>query len=306
MEKIKEVVGFLVFTLFFGLITVFLVVDYIEEYNILSAKKIEVPIVEKIGEKGLFTPPTYYARVELPNGEVSEYLNRISKRQIQTLEEGNFLSGFSTYNGDFSTWRDFLFDSLLFLGAIFLFGMFTFLGIFVLLCTIPAVDQFFEKRTFLGRSSKGNGMKLVTIAISVFVFFSVRFLFNLFYKLFPAMKTSTEAKIIDTYSHFSFRKYEDSVYEFTILFEDVHGNEIEVIKEVTRSTFNQFALGDSLPVTFRNLNSYDVFVQHTTFKDIFGMVVYLELFMYLFFIVTIIFTGYVLYNKKTKKKRNVN
>ncbi|MEI3607504.1 hypothetical protein SPD48_17630 [Pseudogracilibacillus sp. SE30717A] len=302
MEKLKEVLGFALFTLFFGLITSFLTIEYMDEYDILSAEKVDVPIIQKVGEKNLFTPPSYFVRVELPHGEESEYLSRISKHQMKEVEPGDHLSGFTTNGRDFLTWRDFIIDGFIFLGAILLFGAFTLLGVFMLLSAIPAVDRFFEEKTFLGRRTIGNGMKLLTIAISVFVYFSGRFLHNLLLKLFPFMKTSTEAKIIDSYSYFSYRKYEDSVYEFTILFEDVNGNEIEVIKEVTRSTFNHYTLGESLPISYRTQNPYDVFVNQTTFADIFGMVVYLELFMYLFFIATIIFTGYVLLNKRKKNK----
>src|SRR5699024_9745494 len=78
------------------------------------------------------------------------YLNRTSKRQMKNIETGDTVSGVSTSARDFSTIRDFLFDSMFFVGAILLFGLFTIGGIFVLLTEIPAVDRFLEEKTFFG------------------------------------------------------------------------------------------------------------------------------------------------------------
>lgn len=79
LEKIKEIGGLLAITLFFGIITIFLILEYNEEYDLVSAEKEETRVVEKIGQKGLFTQPAYFVRVLLPNGEEADYLNRVSK-----------------------------------------------------------------------------------------------------------------------------------------------------------------------------------------------------------------------------------
>lgn len=259
MEKIKEFGGTFLFTLFFGLITVFLIIDYIEEYNLISAKKEDVIIVDKIGEKGLFTQPAYFVRVLLPNGEEANYLNRVSKRQINNLEPGDSISGFSTSPSNFSTIRDFLYDSMFFLFGITLFGFITFCAVIVLITQIPAVDRFLKTKTFLGRTSKGNGMKLLASVMAIFLFFVGRFLFNLFQKLFPFMKTKTDAVIIDKDSYITYRKYEDSSFELTLLFRDESGNTIKVIKDVTRHTYNKYGFGEKLPATYKDSNPYDLF-----------------------------------------------
>src|SRR5699024_3562431 len=284
----------ILFTLFFGLITIFLIADYIEEYDIISAVKQEVIITEKVGKKGLFTPPAYFVRVQLPNGDEASYLNRISKLQMKNIETGDTVSGFSTSAGDFSTIRDFLFDSMFFVGAILLFGLFTIGGIFVLLTEIPAVDRFLEEKTFLGRSSGGNGMKILTIVMAIFIYFSGKFLYNLISKLSPFMKTNAEALIIDADSYITYRKYEDSSFQFTLLFENQYGNEIQVIKDVTRNTFNHYTVGDSLPVSYRNGNPYDMFVNNATGADFIQTIFYVESILYLSFIGIILFTGYAL------------
>lgn len=306
LGKVKEIIGMSIFTLFFGLITVFLIVDYIDEYHLFSATKQEVKIIDKVGEKGLFTPPAYFVRVELPNGEEQTYLKRISKRQMKNLQLDDTISGFSTSPRNFSTIRDFLFDSMFFIGAILLFGLFTIGGIFVLITTIPSVDRFFNEKTFLGRTSTGNGMKILIVVMGIFIYFSGKFLYNLFHKLFPFMKTNTEARIIDTYSDISFRKYEDSTFQFTLLFEHKDGSEIKVIKDVTRNTYNHFTLGDSVPISYRNLNPYDIFVNHTTGTDIIQTLLYLESILYLLFIGIILFTAYALFKKRSKEKAMKN
>lgn len=303
LEKLKTVLGMLLFTLFFGLLTGFLIADYMDEYNLFAAEKQEVTIIDKVGSKGLFTPPAYFVRVELPSGEISPYLNRISKGQINKFDQGDTLTGFSTYSGEFSTIRDFFFDSIFFAGGILLFGLFTLVGIFVLLTEIPAVDRFINEKTFMGRTSTGNGMKILTVTMAVFIYFSARFLYNLFHKLVPFMKTNTEAKIIDTYSDVSFRRYEDSIYQFTLLFEDNAGNKMEVIKDVTRNTFDHYSIGNSLSITYRNLNPYDIFIHPTTMVDAIQTLFYTESFVYLCLIAVVLFTGYVLLKRKRDREK---
>lgn len=309
MEKIKEIGGTFLFTLFFGLITVFLIIDYIEEYNLISAKKEDVIIVDKIGEKGLFTQPAYFVRVLLPNGEEANYLNRVSKRQINNLEPGDSISGFSTSPSNFSTIRDFLYDSMFFLFGITLFGFITFCAVIVLITQIPAVDRFLKTKTFLGRTSKGNGMKLLASVMAIFLFFVGRFLFNLFQKLFPFMKTKTDAVIIDKDSYITYRKYEDSSFELTLLFRDESGNTIKVIKDVTQHTYNKYGIGEKLPATYKDSNPYDLFISDTTVTDVLHTFLYVEFLVYIVMIAVMIYTGFKLwkykdiYSKKRYKRR---
>lgn len=287
-------------TLFFGIITSIMVFEYFEEYDLTSAKKDSATITAKTSEKGLFTPPAYFVRVELPDGSESSYLHRISNRQIQQLEVGDTLQGFSIF-GEFSTIRDFLYDSMFFVGFIFLFGIFTLLGLFTLVTEIPAVDRFVS-RTFLGRPAKGNGMKILYFVMIVFTYFSGRFLLNIIRKIMPFTKTNTKAIITDQTADVSYRVNQDSSYELTLAFENSDGKEIEVIKEVTKNTYDQFFTGNKIDIAYRKLNNYDVFIRNTTSGDIAQAFFYNEIFIYIGMITVMLFTAYVLFKRRKKEK----
>lgn len=308
MEKTKEIGGIILFTLFFGLITIFLIIDYVEEYNLAYITKEDVVIVDKIGDKGLFTQPTYFVRVLLPNGKEANYLNRVSKHQIKNLNLGDTISGFSTSPHKFSTIRDLLYDSIYFLLAISLFGLITVCGVILLITQIPAVDHFLETNTFLGRTSKKrrtpkrnhtrNRMKRLVGIVAILLFFVGKFLMNLFLKLFPFMKTNTNAMIIDNDSYVTYRKYEDSSFELTLLFRDENGEIIKVMKDVTQHTFNKYEVGDTLPIAYRNSNPYDLFISKTTVSDVFHTIFYVEFFVYIVLLAVMAFVGFVLWKDR--------
>ncbi|MEZ7171822.1 DUF3592 domain-containing protein [Sporosarcina sp. OR05] len=65
----------------------------------------------------------------------------------------------------------------------------------------------------------------------------------------------------------SYRKYADSKYEFVISFEDKYGQNFRVIKDVTPYTYQQYNVGDKLPIAYRDENPYDVFVHGTSIED---------------------------------------
>ena len=306
MEKIKEIGGLLAITLFFGIITIFLILEYKEEYDLVSAEKAEARVVEKIGQKGLFTQPAYFVRVLLPNGEEADYLNRVSKKEIKNLNPGDTISGFSTSPSNFSTFRDLLFDSIFFLFGIALFGFIAFCCLIALITQIPAIDHFLETKTFLGRTSKGNGIKILATVIGIFLFFVGRFLINLFHKLFPFMKTKSNAIITDKESYISYRKYKDSSFQFTISFRNKDGEVINVIKDVTRHTYHKYEIGGEISVMYKNNNPYDLFISETTISDVFYTVLYMEFFVYVAMLAIIIFTGFVLWKKKENHLKKSN
>ncbi|WP_203364223.1 hypothetical protein [Bacillus sp. REN10] len=296
-EKIKERAGIILSILFFGLVTGILIESYLEEYNLLSATEQEAIVIDKIGEKSLFTPPSYYVRVKLPNGEEVNALNRISKKQIHELEPGDRISGLATSSISFLTIRDMLFGNILYLVAILLFGLFSIGSVFLLISEIlPAVERFLEEKTFLGRTT--NGMGILIGVTAIFMYFASTFLYNLFHKLIPWMKASTEAKIIDKYSYITYRKHEDSTYQLTLLFEDRNGHEMKVIKEVTENTYGHYVIGDPLPISYRQSNPYDIFVNGTNGADIIDTLFYNETLIYISSIAVTLFVGYALLGKR--------
>lgn len=299
LEKWKEVISLIAFTLFFGIITGILIFSYLEEYNLPAATKEQGIVTDKLSKKGLFTPPSYYVRVKLPHGEESRYIHRVSKRQIDELDIGDEINGFTIY-GTFSTVRDFIFDSLFFVGAIALFGFFTILGIFVLMMEIPPIERMINQ-SFLGRPSKGKGYKILTVVMMIFAYFVGRFLLNLWRKIMPIGKTKTEATIIDEKADITFRIHEDSYYAFTLHFENERGELVEVMKEVTRETYNQFSIGEKINIAYRNENPYDVFIHDKSTINMAELVFYYEFIVYAAMVVVMLFTGYALIKMKRKK-----
>lgn len=69
--------------------------------------------------------------------------------------------------------------------------------------------------------------------------------------------------------------------ELTISFKDHTGSTIEMEKAVTEHTYPKFDIGEKLPISYRNADSYDVFVRGNTIWDYLLLFTYRELFVYI-------------------------
>ncbi|MGN7409434.1 hypothetical protein [Sporosarcina sp. SAFN-010] len=256
MERIKEIAGLAAVTLLLSLLTWGPASSYLEEYNLFSADPTSVTVTEKTGTKGLFTPPSYYVRVILPNGKESQTLNRISKRQMMEIEKDDSLSGYSSGPSDFSTIHDIVIDSIFYLAGILTLGFFAFCCLVATVLSFPALDRLEQNRSYKRnvkrkrikrekQEKEGKGWGIVSVILLFFLFFLGRFGWNLIRKLLPFGKTGTDAMIFDRYSDVTYRKYQDSIYELTVSFEDQAGHNIQVIKNVTRHTYQQYDIGDN-------------------------------------------------------------
>lgn len=310
MEWIKETAGLAVITVLFSIFTWVLTASYIEEYNLFSAEPVTVTTVEKVAAKGLYAPPAYYVRVELPNGEESTYLNRISKSEEKEIQVGDAVDGYSIRPSDFSTIRDFIYDSAFYLFGIAVFGFLAFCCLIALLLSFPVVEALEEKIAFKRQQKKRKknkqekertGWRIVGVVLLVFLIFIGRFLLNLVRKLLPFGKTETEALILDRDSYVTYRKYEDSSYELSVSFEDHAGRAFQVIKNVTGQTYQQYGIGDKLPITYRNANPYDVFVRDFSFLNIFEVVMTWESFVCLVMLAVTLFVGWMFRKERRKK-----
>lgn len=292
MERIKELAGLALVTLLFSLLTWVMVDSYLDEYDLRSIQPKEVTVIEKVGAKGLFMPPIYYVRVKLANGEEPGHLHRVSKHQMEDIELGDSLSGYMTGPATFSTARDIVLDSLYYLFAIIIFGILAFCCLVAFLLSIPVLDRLEKKAHYkrrVNRKRKNNEKWNVTkrawrnagIVVLFFLFFSGRFVWNLIHKLQFFGKTETEATVLDRFSRTTYRKYEDSLYELTISFEDQAGRTIQVLKDVTRHTYQQYGIGDKFPISYRNANTYDVFVREHSIWDVVQAFTFWELYVYI-------------------------
>ena len=313
MERIKEIAGLAAVTLLLSLLTWGLASSYLEEYNLFSAEPTTLTVTEKTGAKGLFTPPSYYVRGILPNGKESQTLNRISKRQMMEIEKDDSLGGYSSGPSNFSTIHDIVMDSIFYLAGILTLGFFAFCCLVATVLSIPALDRLEQNRSYKRNvkrkrikrekpEKEGKGWGIVSVILLFFLFFLGRFGWNLVRKLLPFGKTDTDAMIFDRYSDVTYRKYQDSIYELTVSFEDQAGHNIQVIKNVTRHTYQQYDIGDKLPITFNNANPYDVFVQATSIKNFFQMAMTWESFIYGVLLAVSAFVGWAFYDSRLKKK----
>lgn len=317
MANIKETIGLAAISLLFSLFTWALISSYIEEYDLLSMEPSSGIVTEKTGTKSLYKPPTYHVRVMLPNGQESPYLHRVSKKQLNAISVGDRIDGYSAHSADFSTIRDIVYDSFYYFIGIFVLGSIAFCCIVAFVLSIPGIERL-EKKTPSKRKKKRkrkkrnksreqverSGWRIAWSVIFIFLLFLTPAVINTVRKLWPFGKTEKFAMIVDTNSYVTYRKYEDSAYELTISFKDHAGNHVRVIKDVTNHTYQQYNIGDILPITYRNANPYDLFVPGTSVWDIFYAALTAEAFVYMVIIAVTVFVGWAYWTGGRKKKQH--
>lgn len=314
MESIKEMAGLAAIGLLFSLFTWALVSSYIEEYDFSAMEPATARTVEKIGKKGLFTPPAYHVRVVLPNGDESPYMNRISKSKMNGLSVGDKIDGYSAGPSDFSTVHDILYDSLYYFIGMAALGFIAFCCLFACFLSIPGIERI-GKKTPSKRKKKRKrkkhkksreqverkGWRIAGVTIMLFLIYLAPALLNTARKLLPFGKTETNVFIYDSDSYVTYRKYEDSAYELTISFKDLAGNTIQVIKDVTSHTYGQYTIGDILPISYRNADPYDVFVRNASGWDFFHAMLTMQAFVYLSISAVTVFVGWAYWTGGRKK-----
>lgn len=318
MTNIKELVGLLVLGLFFSLFTWIMIDSYLDEYDLASIRSAEATVIDKTASKGLFTPPTYFVWVELAGEEESKNRNRVSKSQIENIEIGDTINGYLTGATTFSTMRDILVDGVYYLIAIFVFAFMAFCLLVAFFLSIPALERLeekisserFEKRKRMRKKkrkkkvdSRQRAWRNAGIVIAIFLFIAKSFVVNLIRTVQPFGKTKTEATVVDRFEDTTYRKYEDSIRELTISYKDHAGRTIEMAKDVTRHTYSQYGIGEKLPISYRNADSYDVFVRGNSIWDYLLLFTYTELLVYLGLIAVSAFVIWAFLDDHKDKKR---
>lgn len=322
MQTVKRIVGLTAITLLLSIMLVGLIIAYFEEYNLFSTEPTTVTTIEKIGEKSLFNPPTYFVLVELPNGDEAPYHNRISKQQIEQLEVADTIKGYSSSKSDFSTIRDLVRDTFFFLLA------FLIIGFVWVSCLIALIDEFPRRQQPARKQQKTKSKmskkerkqqrkekivkkekrrkkivwSMVSIAALTYLFLIGRLVLNLLRKVLPFGKTETEAIVLDRNYEISYRKYADSKYEFVISFENTQGQNFRIIKDVTPYTYEHYRVGDKLPIAYREANPYDVFVRGTSIEDVIQLLFTSHILVYSLITGIIIFSIWVMYKERKKRR----
>lgn len=131
---------------------------------------------------------------------------------------------------------------------------------------------------------------------------------NAFHKVIPVGQTKTEATIVDKYAErewLALQRYVDykidPFFQFELLFEDHDGNEMRVKKEVTHYTYYKYDKYDTIPISYRDSNPLDIFIRKTSVYDLFDLVSYVKLYLYLVGAVATVWIGVIVIRRLYKK-----
>ncbi|MDA3129451.1 hypothetical protein ACFPTR_03665 [Aliibacillus thermotolerans] len=150
----------------------------------------------------------------------------------------------------------------------------------------------------------------VTIVFVGLSLFSFTFLLNGFHKIVPIGQVETEAVIASKHSerewqvyHFRFDTVTDPLFQFELNYTDQDGVSRRVIKEVTHHTFHQYDAFDSLPISYRSSNPFDIFVRGTTLTDVLDIFFYRKFFLFSFMFCVAVLFGVISIRRLYKKRR---
>lgn len=338
---VKKIIKVLIFISLFAFLSTLLITvikDFAEDYDLLQAEKGYVTVVGKTAEKGLFRPPAYYVKVDINNKNPEDLydgvLNRVAAWQMKSLEHGDKIKGYIIDNHHFFTLYDVILDSLVFLGGIAV------LAIFILSLLVWGISLFIpiEENKKLNKKRKGRkkirqskkkrqvkkyqpkdkekSFSFETTFLVVFFIvagmLTVGFVVNTFHKVIPIAQMKTDAIIIEKNSEREWLRHSltsnqkaDPVFQFTLTYEDKTGRMYRVVKEVTYHTFNKYGTYDSIPISYRNGNPFDLFIKGTSLKDLFDAVMYWQFIIYATIATMAIFSGFFTL-KRLQKKRTSN
>ncbi|MFD1203843.1 hypothetical protein ACFQ38_01690 [Sporosarcina contaminans] len=272
MKKIWVFLGFLLTSVVITGCTHYFTEEFLYDYPIKDFKKAKGIVLDIRTEKGLYTPPIYYAKVELQNEHASEEIYpqdlRVSKRQVMHAIDGKSISGYTSDGTDFHTLYDVVYNSSMYLLFIFIglvllcFTLFLWFSeyklfdpLFRLLGKLPIfrVEDLFQKIVMLS----------LIIPFSVYAFFV---LINLGQKLNPFNKEIVSGEVISY--HHEYNSVHDSYHTLKIGYETPKGSYTTVDKEVSSWTYRKYLPGDNIKIAIPKNNSYNVFLAKLSFLEI--------------------------------------
>ncbi len=296
----KTVIFLLLFWLLSYLIyTMFL--DFLDDYDVFNTEDTPAIVIEKVSVNNFFGLPKYYAIVDLNNVDgYNGVKNRVFPWHFKRLDVGDSLKGHHIHGEHFFTTYDIVMDSfwfilimlllLFFMAALLLWPIITFSDWRQAKNKSPPLSKQQKRQkkqqkkvsdSFLKRILPKKMYQVLTeivfdsfnITITLFLtallvssVFATGFFVNGLHKLSPLGKTQTTAYIEDKEVEreiFSFvnSKYSDPYYTLELSFIDEKGDHYRVIKEVTRSTYVNHDLGDSIAISYWTSNPYHLFIR---------------------------------------------
>lgn len=307
MEKLKEMLGYLVCLVIFGAILAAVVSMYIDDFVTSERKSSEQYILEKQSEKGLFFGPRYQI---ITNHDIAPSL--VTKKKFESLELGDTIQGHLTNTKQFYTKTDDFYAVFTAIVLIVLIGAALLLFLFLFLISIPYIDK---KLTELNGRKQGKikkqrrrkkkikfWMVLAGILVAIGLVFNTLYTVNLFHKIVPIAQTTVEAEIIDQVSDINITsKGNFSTHYLTVRFTAEDGQDYRVEKEVTGTTYNKWASETSIDIRYRNSNPYTIFIKTTSVFELISVLLHRWTIVYLMFLLVIF--GAISYYSDNRKRR---
>lgn len=295
-DRMVKTIVFLVLFWLLSFIIIGLVMDYLEDYDVFHSKDTPALVTEKVAVNNLTGKPKYFVIVDLNEHDVNnEIKNRVFAWQFKRLEVGDTIKGYHIRGEHFFTGLDILADSVT-----FVFGLLIMLFFWLMLMLWPII-KFLESREKQRKPQSSKKRKklepkkkrkkvvkpflkrilpertyqfledflfdkvIFIIFVSIVLVLTGGFTMNGLHKFSPIGKTKTTAGVTDYHgkseAYYYIGKFSDPYYTLDIIFEDKHGKEYRVIKEVTRSTYMNHKDGRPIEISYVNLNPYNVFVR---------------------------------------------
>lgn len=313
--------------------------DYLEDYGVFHSKDTPAVVTEKVAVNNLTGKPKYFVLVDLnehdPNNGIK---NRVFAWQFKRLEVGDTIEGYPIREEHFFTGLDILADSVT-----FVFGLLIMLFFWLMLMLWP-IMKFLESREKRRKPQASQKQKkaeskkkrknvikpflkrvfpekvyqflddflfdkvIFIIFICIVLVLTSGFTVNGIQKLSPVGKTKTIAEVIDHHAkseaYYYIGEVSDPYYTLDLAFEDKQGQTYRVIKEVTRSTYQQHKNGSPIEISYVNLNPYNVFVRDYRLWNLIEMMRYVK---FIFFSMTLIVMAVITllsvhFRRKKKKK----
>jgi len=219
----------------------------------------EEEVEVKYIQKGLYMYPRY--KILVTN---SENPSTVTKKQFDTIQIGDTISGYMKNEESFVTDKDVQFEKSLGIPIL----LFLYLAVFAL------AGGLFKSTTFFKNKMPGKEILLKIIKGATFALF---YLFvitglvligivatNLFHKLNSWNKTEVEAMVLNANDEkhlIPYRAIRYNTYELLLTYQDKEREYHITNRAVSSATYDKYEPGDAITISYRNNNVYDTFIE---------------------------------------------
>ena len=295
MKYVKKALqSFLLVLFIFFLLMIIAIATYhyFDNNQLINTKKTEAKVVHKVAKKGYLLPPTYFVIVdEKDNASSSIYdatRHYVSKKEMNQLEVDDMIVGFTTDGHNFSTVLDFLLWSFWYFAILLAVVPLTILFTYPYIPEIKFIKRFLQwftkKLSTYTVDHKQFKPFMIAMIILICSCFSFLFLLNIFHETVSPNQSKTEAKIIEKNMNRSSGRYSRTHYYLTLEYHTDQGKQL-IIKSVSSQTY-KLNEGTNVNISYRNSNSYDVYISKANWKKAIKIIISVETFIFSIMIFT--------------------